>query len=97
MVHKARILFIQHKCYVFFHFSEIFFFISKILLLDLCQHNIFFVQNLYAFLDQNIELSIFILIFKENQAITVYQPTADEGEGITKIRFGTPDDQKDNF
>ena len=35
---------------------------------------------------------------KENQAITVYRPAADEGAGdITKIRFGTPDDQKDQF
>ena len=35
---------------------------------------------------------------KENQAITVYRPTANEGGGsMTKIRFGTQDDQKDNF
>ena len=42
---------------------------------------------------------LFSIIFKENQAITVYRNTADErGEGnTTKIRFGTTDDQKDNF
>ena len=39
------------------------------------------------------------LYFKENQAITVYRPMTDKGGGrdITEIRFGTPDDQKDNF
>ena len=37
-------------------------------------------------------------IVNENQAITVYRPLADEGrENINKMRFGVPENQKDNF